>query len=900
MLFGKHTIILAIMAVYGLELSAIPADPRPKQVRQPDGSMLTVVIKGDEWAHMTFSEDGVPLYYNKPAGMFEYARLDGGVLTGTGIAARNAAERSGADKDFVSRLDITAVKKAVAGNAQARRALSAPSRIRINDFPATGRQKSLVVLWEFSDTGFTSVDSPKNFYTGMLNYEGFTHSNGADGSARDFYLASSFGLFSPEFVVVGPVRLSHEASYYGSDAEGQDARIYEAIIESCEALDAEIDFSEYDADGDGYVDNVYFFYAGNGQADTPGGDDYIWPHSYYLESGFGQQLVLDGKHVDRYTCSNELRYEADGSLVPAGIGTFVHEFGHVLGLADHYDTSYNIFSFDPRMWDTMASGSYNNDMNTPPVFSAFERAELGWLEYTDLDIEADSFNILPNLAECNKAYRVKVPGDDNEFFVLENRQQSGWDAYLPGHGMLLWHIDMDENAWNGNYVNIDPLHQRVDIVEADGVGTDATLTGDPFPGTSAVTSHDIMSWDGSDLLELAHISEREDTVRLLLGGTSFTMQPPAGVMAVEVCDSSFCFTWSAVADATYYEVSVMALGDDGEYSALQGFDGMEVVAADTVTVSGLAPETVCRVEVVAGIAGYVSEPSVLEVETLPLDFEKARSAGLAADEISSTGFTASWDVLADADDYMVTLYKHGYGVDTELMGYGFSDKDNGLPEYWDTNNDIYYSVNGYYGESAPSLRLSVDGSYLTVAYPEAEIVRLDFWCRASVSGTRFLIEAYDGSEWLEVDKLDIPVEGTAMSVPFDSVAKARLVLERESGFVVIDDVYASCRMLEWTPVTGYDGLLTGGCTSVVFSELDPGATYGFVVAGISGGVQSRVSDEFVVTLPASSGISSLVTDGGSSEVVYDLLGRRMPDGALPRGIYIVCKDGRAVKRVVNR
>ena len=887
-----------MLALGCANVMAIPADPSPKQVRQPDGTMLTVMIRGDEWSHMRTTEDGIPLYYNKTTGAFEYARLESGKITGSGMQARNAAERNQAESDYVKTIDRQAfVSTLTAARPQRPRTRSAPARIRINDFPTLGRQKSLVILWEFSDQDFSSVGAPKQFYTDMLNKEGFTYGNGANGSARDFYIASSAGRFDPEFVVAGPVKLSHEATYYGSDTGGQDARIYEAIIESCQALDEEIDFSEYDADGDGYVDNIYFQYAGYGQADTPYGDDFIWPHSWNLESGHGRELVLDGKRIDRYTCSNELRYMADGSLIPTGIGTFVHEFGHVLGLADHYDVAYSMFGFAPGPWDTMASGSYNNNMNTPPVFSAFERAELGWLEYTDLDINADTISTLPNLADCNKAYRVKVEGNDNEYFILENRQQRGWDAYLPGHGMLMWHIDMDEEAWTNNMVNTDPGHQRVDIVEADGIGSDATMTGDPFPGTAGVTAWDLTAWDGSVPLALAYVTERGDTIRLLPENTTFKPEAPAEVKITAVEDSSFTFTWAASPDAEYYKVSVLEAVGEGDYRCLQGYDGLTVFDADTLSCEQLTPETTYIVEVTAGLADYMSEPVTAETTTLKLAFEKKMPQGLAATAVSSTGFTATWDEMPDADDYSVTLLKHGYGTETTRQGYDFTDKYDGLPALWTTSSDIYYSVKGYYGESAPSLRLSADGDYLTIAYTETLIDQVSFWCRASTKGSKIRVETYDGTEWTEADVVDVPTTDAVLTVSTDGAATVRLTLVRESGFVTIDDVTAACRVLERTPVDGYEGVTTGVSTECAFSGLEPGQVYGFKVRGLSGGVPSYESAEYVVTLNESTGITRPAATATGIEAVYDLSGRRMPEGALPQGIYIIKYGDGTVKKV---
>lgn len=443
-------------------------------------------------------------------------------------------------KKYLASINIDAFSRTTAGSGMRK----APKRsdYLISDFPTIGRQKSLVILIQFSDVKFSSIDNPHQFYDDMLNKEGFTWSNGANGSARDFYLQSSNRLFDPDFTVVGPVTLSNKATYYGSDDEGQDFRMGEAIKEACELVDDEVDFSEYDTNGDGYVDNIYFFYAGGGQADDPNGTELIWPHSAIVEEAWDMKLVYDDKVIGHYACSNELRYSAVGNLQPSGIGTFVHEFGHVLGLVDHYDTSYGYFTFGLGAYDTMASGSYNNNMHTPPLFSAFERAELAWLDYDILDNNADSITMIPNLASSNKAFRVNVPGKDNEFFVLENRIQSGFDTYLPGQGMLVWHIDQDKDAWEKNIVNIDPQHQRVDIVEADGILSEATRSGDTFPGFAGITQYELTSWDGASLVSFDDVTLNGDTAQLLLAGTSFSMPAPATVDVTDIADSSFVFS----------------------------------------------------------------------------------------------------------------------------------------------------------------------------------------------------------------------------------------------------------------------------------------------------------------------------------------------------------------------
>lgn len=913
----KNTLIsLALLSMLAAPAAlAIPADPQPKKMLQPDGTYITVIMRGDEHAHMLLADDGTPLFFNTRSRAFEYATLKNNKITGSGMMARNAKERDAKAKAFVSKMDTKAMERAVMANwqikngAQPRRAAmaaaSGPARILINDFPPKGKQKSLVILWEFSDEGFTSISEPKQFFTDLLNKPGFTwEGTGINGSARDFYLDASNGLFDPEFTVYGPVKLSHPGSYYGTDNPSQDAKIYEAIIESCQALDDEIDFSEYDADNDGKVDNIYFFYAGNGQADTPNGSDLIWPHSYYLgESGCKHAITLDGVQIDRYTCSNELRYRADGTKTPTGIGTFVHEFGHVLGLADHYDTAYGILTFGLGSWDTMASGSYNNDMNTPPTFSAFERAELGWLNYDELTINADSISVLPNLAESNKAYRVSVEGTGGrEFFVMENRQKKGWDQYLPGEGMLLWHIDIDTLAWNNNSVNTQPGHQRIDIVEADDIATDATRSGDSFPGTAGITQWQLKSWAGDNLLKIDDVTQRDGNIRLLLADTKFELPKPESINISDVQDSSFVATWSAVDDAKAYVVSAYKTAADGTRQYVAGLNGKTFQKVDNVTVDGLEPDCEYTFDVMAKLASYVSGTTSEQTRTEPLAFAKRIPDGLVATDTTAVGFKAKWNEAPTADDYLLTVYRHSYRADATEQGYDFTDKYNGMPLLWSTSSQNYYSVKGYYGESSPSLRLSKNDDYLTVAYKDCKIDAVKFWTRANKAGNHIVIEtssSFDGDSWTVAQTIDAPLTAQTFEVKTDGAKRVRLRLEQTAGYVVVDDVMASCRATERTAVAAYNGVSTGNKTEWDVNGLEPGETYSFRIQAVNGGEQSVVSEECVLTLPVSTGISTLESDNtASAKQYYNLAGVRV---AKPQkgGVYIVRQGTKSYKETVK-
>lgn len=492
-----------------LACMALPAKPGLVNASQPDGSSVRIYLHGDEFSHFALSEDGLVLTSDSD-GYYVYASAvdSDGMLVPSSCRAVDIECRS---------LELTETLEKIKGeNLAAKLSLNGTKRMSRrngpglydNLFPYEGEPRTLVILVQFPDKKF-SMKNPVEFYSRMLNEENFSDYN-ATGSARDYFIQNSLGKFAPYFDVYGPVTLEKGYYYYGQNMLDNDLRPGLMVVEACTLLDDEIDFASYDFNGDGKVDNIYVFYAGLGEADG-GGADTIWPHSWDITSAYRREVFLDGVQLDHYACSNELQ---NYTGIPDGIGTFCHEFGHVIGLPDLYATSYSK-AFTPGKWDVMDQGSYNNNSRTPPFYSAFERYALNWLEPEPLDY--GDFELLP-IYQSNKAFIVSTK-NENEFFLFENRQQEGFDKFIPWHGMLVWHIDYDPLVWINNKVNNDPDHQYVDLVEADNLQEEINRKGDCYPGArrktefSCFTEPALKTWSGRPLPYcLSDIREVKDMV----------------------------------------------------------------------------------------------------------------------------------------------------------------------------------------------------------------------------------------------------------------------------------------------------------------------------------------------------------------------------------------------------
>lgn len=533
----KTTILALLMALYALPAAAVKAVPHPVTVTQPDGTTLTIQIFGDEFLHWTTVGDR--LVEKGPDGFYYYAEFNS---DGTKTLSRTRAKASS-----ISRSGVSSVTPPPAAIAAAKMRRQAVEIMRGENGLGWGDNHFLVLLIQFPDLEFEVENAHEAFYN-MLNEPGYSQ-NGGTGSAADYYAENSSGQFTPTFDLYGPITVSNSYAYYGRNDDPNEKADY-LLVEACQLADDEIDFSQYDLDGDGVVDNIFFFYAGHNEAEG-GGSDCIWPHKWNIVRP--QYSPLDGKRLDSYACTSEFSGSYGQNM--AGIGTFCHEFGHVIGFPDFYDVDYeqNGYAAGLGGMSLMDAGSYNNSGRTPPYLSAFERYYMGWVEELTVWEEPGVMTLEP--VQNNAGYVIPTD-NEGEVFVLEYRNGEGSDQYLYAEGIVLYHVDQSNNIISGlsarslwryyNMVNSFADHQCYDLIESSTSESTALNNMDRvFPGRrnvteiNAYTTPAMVGWDGQSTgYSISGITLADDHAELSLGilksGPSFGDFSENGINAIYV------------------------------------------------------------------------------------------------------------------------------------------------------------------------------------------------------------------------------------------------------------------------------------------------------------------------------------------------------------------------------
>lgn len=902
-----NTLALAVLLFCSAQNGfAVKAYPGVIKAKQADGTEISIRLHGSEHGHYTTTVDGYPLIYNEATNNYEYATIVSGKLKSSGIVATNSERRSpqatellkSINKETAQQLAMKmSLQKRVGQQTAVKKVVQRPKKALMNNFPHFGEQHSIVILMEFNDKSFSTMKNPKEYYDEAMNKEGFTAINGATGSARDFFIASSHGQFKPTFDVYGPVKINYGQHDAGDGTYNTPINMGTFVKAVVEAIDDEVDFSQYDHDGDGNVDNIYIYYAGKGSADSNDANT-IWPHAFTMNEWGVEVKTKDGVNINSYTCSNEEDGLSDGFTT--GIGTFVHEFGHCLGFMDLYDTNGVYSSYTPGSWDTMCSGSYNNNSNTPPLYSSYECYELGWLKPEVITRRSGDLNELPYLGESNKAYMIQVPGNENEYYLLENRQKKGWDAYLPGSGMLVWHIDYDEDLWRDNKVNTVGRHQRVDIVEANGrySGTGYYQTGVPFPGSDNVTEYSFKSWDAVHLLDIDKISDVNGLVSFYVKGADSGITKPE-LTASNERYNGFDLSWNKVEKAENYLLNVKKVNEDNSLTDLEDYTD-KTVTGENVSVEGLEKETTYQVSLASCNGSYITDADTKEVKTTEKFFTDEKVKNIMEKDVTMTSFSASWDTIDGAQDYVVNLEKVTYDGEKVTSAYDFTDRMDGMPAGWETNCKNFSSSKGTFGETAPSLKMTANGNYLTMSLEGAKVNNLNFWYYVSSAseGSTVEVQALRNGQWITEKTIDASEKTKEnLSLNFNAADKVRLLFNRTgTAYVVIDDVSISGNKQSGSKMDRYTEKSVGEKAEASFDGLEKATTYCLTVYGVKNGEKTITSDKhYVTTADDVSGINSVNASADAAELIFDISGRRINNERNAEGILIKKSNGKTVK-----
>lgn len=538
---------------------------------QPDGRKLTIVLRGDEYCHYYTDLNLIPVFEKN--GWYKYGEVRNDSIYITDVVAEDGIKFKNSDHIYEEGIRVIECLKNNIYASQLkennRRKLKINKKRTDGSFGNySGKKRGLVILVEFADLSMSSQESNGEFNR-MFNQPKYTD-NEAVGSVRDYFKDQSYGLFDLEFNIVGPVKMSKNYGYYGrnSGISGNDENVREMVMEACALVDEDVDFSKYDWDGDGEVEQIFLIYAGYAESNGAPANT-IWPHESIVSS---DGIIHDNVKIRTYACSSELRGTSGNVL--CGIGTACHEFSHCLGFPDLYDTDYS-GAYGMGYWDVMNSGSYNgpNGVGEVPCgYSAYERWMAGWLEPIELK-ESQHVSYFPSLKDDPTAYIFYNEANRDEYFILENRQPEKWFRYCGReeglHGMLVSHIDYDEKAWNTNTVNPRPDHQRLSYVAADSSfgNSPDDLQGDLFPGAQNINWINSESHSDAGITLFNQNSEGNYKINKTIGSIiendgniSFDFYYDSDIIlpkptdATDVDEQGYTANWIGLKEALYYDV----------------------------------------------------------------------------------------------------------------------------------------------------------------------------------------------------------------------------------------------------------------------------------------------------------------------------------------------------------
>ena len=614
----KRIFLSVVTLLVAMSTFAVPAYRGWQTKSQPDGTTIQLRLVGDEFHHYWADANGNIVKQDANG----YWRVVESQPTPATIKARRQA----------SAMLQSRPKKAVGS---------------VNLAP-----RGLVILVNFSNSKFAAANTQAAM-NDMMNSSSYTY-NGATGSVRQFFSDQSDGQYTPDFDVVGPVTLKNNVAHYGkNDTYGDDVLPGDMVVEACSIANASygVDFTKYDNDSDGEVDFVYLIYAGKGEADG-GADNTIWPHNWSLDAAYYYNNCtyaqsarrFDGKYINNYACSGELNGQSGART---GIGTIAHEFGHVIGLPDLYDIDYGQNYEDymtPGEWHIMDGGSYNNDGRTPPNYTIYDKYFLGWKTPTNPGNTAQTLTLQAAGTSGFQGYQIAssnsllTANNTNTVYYIENRQQSGWDKYLPGHGLVIWKIMYSQSVWEDNGPNDKDGTIRYAVVSASGATTGIGTAADPFPGTKKVTR-----WEGVSGKPLLNITESGNVITLtyiddaechsvLTNGTACTITPSSDCVAngatltanITPTDASYDITSVSVklGNTTLTNNTHYTLSNNNQFITIKG-TAITGDANNTITITATATKARWNYEVlyenatVSSEAGAVAKNGTITLTVTP-------------------------------------------------------------------------------------------------------------------------------------------------------------------------------------------------------------------------------------------------------------------------------------------
>ena len=524
----KQLSLIICLMLCSLTTWAAKAESIPVQVRQADGSVITVILCGDEHINWYTTLDGVLLVQGADNNYYIGKVEKNGNLIATKQLAHEAQTRSQAERNLIAKQDkekffayvnkIAEESENAYDNSPLTRSPSIDSGYNgVPYFPHTGSPKALVILAEFQDTTFTIQDTKKVFTNYLMNEDHFTDKRYNQDQnykgVRGYFKDCSYGKFTPVFDVVGPIKLPKAHAVYGAGNDRMDL----LLADACAAVDGMVDFAKYDANNDGIVDLVYVIYAGHSANTSGNKDTNIWPKSGTITIS----NKFDGKSIRRYGVSNELNGSEKTSKNNKkinGIGLFCHEFSHTLGLPDIYAYNTDAENQDNQgmeYWDIMDGGTGIRGGRVPASYLAWEREVMGWMNIDELKKDI-TINNLKSIDNGGKAYKIVYPKNSNEYIVLQSIQKGawnqGWGDNTYGKGLFAYRISYKSDKVNiFDYPNNLKGKPRVIPIPADGkilaaanaggklnVYT-AQLNGDPYPYNGINKIDNFTMYDGTIL-----------------------------------------------------------------------------------------------------------------------------------------------------------------------------------------------------------------------------------------------------------------------------------------------------------------------------------------------------------------------------------------------------------------